>query len=139
MLFKLTNIRNRIQKTFSTKDLLSLMGDRVNDEIRFGKEKYRISSLQELGTDSEPSGSLIWRPEWIKINLLVTTSGQVDFPFEPNITDPEGLFLVVNGAMFDHGSHSAFHVQDSLLHWHGRFNLETTDVVYVKYLTLTHN
>jgi len=139
MLFKLTNIRNRIQKTFSTKDLLSLLGDRINDQIRFGKEVYRLSSLQEINPESENPENLIWKPEWVKTNLIVATSGQVDFPFEPNINDPEGLFLVVNGAMFDHGAQSAFHVQDSLLHWHGRFNLETTDVVYIKYLTLTHN
>ncbi len=139
MLFKLTNIRTRIQKTFSTKDLLGLIGDRVNDEIRFGKERYRISTIQELDGQSSESGALIWRPEWNKVNLIVTTSGQMDFPFEPSAGDPEGLFLVVNGALFDHGSHSAFHVDGGVLHWHGRFNLEPTDVVYVKYLTLTHN
>ncbi len=139
MLFKLTNIRNRIQKTFSTKDLLNLIGDRVNDEIRFGKERYRISSLEDLDSGGPTSGNLVWRPEWNKTNLAVSISGQVEFHFEPNINDPEGLFLVVNGALFDHGSHSAFHVDEGVLHWHGRFSLEPTDVVYVKYLTLTHN
>jgi hypothetical protein len=139
MLFKLTNIRTRIQKTFSTKDLLSLLGDRVNDEIRFGKERYRISTLQEVDGGSSNSSSLIWKPEWTKIDLIVSTSGQMDFAFSAEVNDPEGLFLVINGALFDHGSHSAFHVDGGILHWHGRFNLEPTDVVYVKYLTLNHN
>jgi hypothetical protein len=139
MLFKLTGIRNRIQKTFSTKDILGLVGDRVNDEIRFGKEKYRISSLQEVDAGDGNSGNLIWQPEWIKVNLIVTESGQVKFPFEPAVSDPEGLFLVVNGAMFDHGSHSAFHVEGSSLFWHSLFQLETTDVIYIKFLTLNHN
>jgi hypothetical protein len=116
-----------------------LMGDKVNDEIRFGKERYRISTLEEVATDSGNGSSLIWTPEWIKVNLLVNSSGQLTFPFESGANDPEGLFLVVNGAMFDHGSHSAFHVQDNILYWHGLFNLEPSDVIYVKFLTLTHN
>jgi hypothetical protein len=139
MLFKLTNIRTRVQKTFSLKDLLSLLGDRINDEIRFGKERYKISTIQELYDGQQESSTLVWKPEWIKLNLTVSTSGQAQFPFEPNADDPEGLFLVVNGALFDHGSHSAFHVEEGVLYWHGRFQLEPTDVVYVKYLTLTHN
>ncbi len=139
MLFKLTNIRTRIQKTFSTKDLLGLLGDKVNDEVRFGKERYRISTLQDVEENSSSPSNLIWRPEWIKIDLVVSTSSQVDFPFHAEVNDPEGLFLVINGALFDHGSHSAFHVEGGVLHWHGRFSLEPTDVVYVKYLTLNHN
>jgi len=139
MLFKLTNIRTRVQKTFSIKDLLRLLGDRVNDEISFGKERYKISTIQEIYTSQNDTSSLIWKPEWIKINLVVSASGQAQFRFEPNTDDPEGLFLVVNGALFDHGSHSAFHVEEGVLYWHGRFQLEPTDVVYVKYLTLTHN
>ena len=52
------------------------------------------------------------------------------------INDPEGLLLVVNGAMYDYGNDAAFHLEGNNLYWHGGFTLEITDRIYLKYLTL---
>jgi hypothetical protein len=66
-------------------------------------------------------------------------SGQTQFSISINTSDPEGLFLAVNGAIYDYGINSAFDIDSGTLNWHGGFNLEPSDHVYIKYLTLTSN
>jgi hypothetical protein len=108
MAFEIRKVGSTVKKTFNIRDILRLLGDRVNDEVRIDDESFRISTA-------------------------------IYFPVTVPYGDPEGYFLVVNGAMYDHGINSAFHITEATLVWHGGFTLEIGDRVYLKYLTLRKN
>lgn len=129
MAFTLTQIRTGEPQTFTVQVLLEKLGDPINDEIIINGEAYRIAGVQE-STTGAVSGN--WQREVIE----VTESDQTEFEVDINTSDPEGLFLVVNGALFDYGQNGAFHITGTTLYWHGRFNLSPSDQVYIKFLTL---
>lgn len=129
MAFTLTHIRTGEPQTFTVQVLLEKLGDPINDEIIIKGEAYRIAGVQESATGTV-SGN------WQRETIEVAESDQTEFDVDINTSDPEGLFLVVNGALFDYGLNGAFHIAGTTLHWHGRFNLSPTDQVYIKYLTL---
>ena len=129
MAFTLTHIRTGEDQLFTIQVLLEKLGDPINDEIIINGEAYRIAGVQE-STTGAVSGN--WQREVIE----VIESDQTEFEVDINTSDPEGLFLVVNGALFDYGQNGAFHIAGTTLYWHGRFNLSPTDQVYIKYLTL---
>ena len=129
MAFTLTHIRTGEQQTFTVQVLLEKLGDPINDEIIIKGEAYRIAGVQESATGTV-SGN------WQRETIEVTESDQTEFDVDINTSDPEGLFLVVNGALFDYGLNGAFHIADTTLYWHGRFNLSPSDQVYIKFLTL---
>jgi hypothetical protein len=132
MAFTLTHIRTGEDQLFTIQVLLEKLGDPINDEIIINGEAYRIASVQE---DSSTGGGSI-SSNWVRESIEVTQSDQTEFEVDINTSDPEGLFLVVNGALFDYGQNGAFHIEGTTLFWHGRFNLSPTDQVYIKYLTL---
>jgi hypothetical protein len=132
MAFTLTHIRTGEDQLFTIQVLLEKLGDPINDEIIINGEAYRIASVQE---DSSTGGGTV-SSNWVRESIEVTQSDQTEFEVDINTSDPEGLFLVVNGALFDYGQNGAFHIAGTTLFWHGRFNLSPTDQVYIKYLTL---
>ena len=132
MAFTLTHIRTGEDQLFTIQVLLEKLGDPINDEIIINGEAYRIASVQE---DSSTGGGTV-SSNWVRQSIEVTQSDQIEFEVDINTSDPEGLFLVVNGALFDYGQNGAFHIEGTTLFWHGRFNLSPTDQVYIKYLTL---
>lgn len=138
MAFTLMHIRTGAQKNFGVREILELLGDSINDEISIHGESYRIGNLQGdlegVATVTSP-----WRADWQKIPITVDVSGQLQFTVNLATNDPEGLFLAVNGAIYDYGINSAFDINSGILNWHGGFNLEPTDHIYIKYLTLTNN
>ena len=146
MAFEIRKVGSTLKKTFDIRDILRLLGDRINDEVRIDDVAFRISSATELdGGDGggggviDPSSIPLPLVDWIRVQLEVTESGQTYFPVTAPYGDPEGYFLVVNGAMYDHGINSAFHITEATLVWHGGFTLEVGDRVYLKYLTLKKN
>jgi hypothetical protein len=132
MAFTLTHIRTGEDQLFTIQVLLEKLGDPINDEIIINGEAYRIASVQE----DSPTGVGTVSSNWVRQSIEVTQSDQTEFEVDINTSDPEGLFLVVNGALFDYGQNGAFHIEGTTLFWHGRFNLSPTDQVYIKYLTL---
>jgi hypothetical protein len=133
MAFTLTHIRTGEQRDFTIREILQLLGDPVNNEILIRGESFRINDVQgDIGGGN-------WRADWQKIPMAIEQSGQTEFSIDLNTNDPEGLFLAVNGAIYDYGINSAFDIDSGTLNWHGGFNLEPTDHVYIKYLTLTTN
>ena len=132
MAFTLTHIRTGEQQTFTLQVLLEKLGDPINDEITINGETYRIGSMEETGGGT---GGTTVSSNWVRESIEVTQSDQTEFEVDINTSDPEGLFLVVNGALFDYGQNGAFHIEGTTLFWHGRFNLSPTDQVYIKYLT----
>lgn len=137
MAFQIRKVGSGSVATFTIQDLLGLLGDPVNDEVRIHGRQYRISSAVELDGGGGTVGALPL-PDWQRTPLVVSQSGQTAFQAELPATDPEGLLLVVNGAVYDHGPDSAFHVQGGTLYWHGPFALETSDSIYLKHLILKH-
>jgi hypothetical protein len=147
MAFEIRKVGSTLKKTFDIRDVLRRLGDRINDEVRIDDVAFRISSATELDGGDGGSGGGVIDPssiplplvDWIRVQLQVTESGQTYFPVTVPYGDPEGYFLVVNGAMYDHGINSAFHITEATLVWHGGFTLEVGDRVYLKYLTLKKN
>jgi hypothetical protein len=140
MAFTLTQVRTGEQKNFSVLEILELLGDPINNEIIIRGESYRINNVQgDLGGGGGDTDGGNWKADWQKIPLTIGTSGQNQFAVNVNTSDPEGLFLAVNGAIYDYGVNSAFDINSGTLNWHGGFNLEPTDHVYIKYLTLVNN
>lgn len=140
MAFSLTHIRTGEQKNFTVREILELLGDPINDEILIRGESYRINNVQgDLSSGGGGTDTSTWRADWQKIPMAVSVSGQTQFSVNVNTIDPEGLFLVVNGAIYDYGINSAFDINSGTLNWHGGFNLEPTDHVYIKHLTLIKN
>lgn len=138
MAFTLTHIRTGEQINFTIRDILQMLGDPINNEILIQGESYRINNVQgDIGGGSSDGST--WRADWQKIPMTVGVSGQTQFSISINTSDPEGLFLAVNGAIYDYGINSAFDIDSGTLNWHGGFNLEPSDHVYIKYLTLTNN
>ncbi len=138
MAFTLTKIRTGEQQNFTVREILELLGDPINNEIVIRGESYRINNVQG-DLSSGDSDTSTWRADWQKIPITVGSSGQTQFSVNVNTNDPEGLFLAVNGAIYDYGVNSAFDISSGTLNWHGGFNLEPTDHVYIKFLTLTNN
>lgn len=134
MAFALTHVRTGQQVVFTVREILELLGDPINDEILIHGQAYRIASVQgDLGGGT---GGSIGTVDWKKQTITVGQSGQSSFEINITPSDPEGLFMVVNGALFDYGTDGAFHIDSGKLYWHGRFQLEPTDIVYLKFLTL---
>lgn len=127
MPFILQNIRNGQETQFSITDLLKLIGDPINDEIKIGKKKYRISSCQEIS-----SGGSADEKQWVKSVIEVNVNGQAQFDISLDDDNTEGIFMVVNNMVYDHDT--AFYIDKSKLYWTGEFSLETTDEVYIKQL-----
>ncbi len=126
MTFILQNIRSGQPKEFSIKDLLSILGDPVNDEIRIGKQRFRISTCVELcGAEGEAK-------QWLKIPLTVNANGQTQFTIQLDTSNLDGIFMVVNNLVYDHNT--SFTVSTTTLTWTGDFPLEQTDTVYIKQL-----
>ncbi len=128
MAFILQNIRSGQETEFSIKDLLTLLGDPVNDEIKIGKKKFRISSCQEL---SNGVGAGEDR-QWVKTTLDVTANGQSQFNVTIEQNNTDGIFMVVNNLVYDYNT--SFYVDSSKVYWIGDFPLETTDSIYIKQL-----
>jgi hypothetical protein len=139
MAFSIQRVGATESETFSMIDVLRILGDKVNDEIKINGHAYRLSTVQEFGGDGgsvDPSLIPLPSVDWIRTPLDIITAGQTNFQVNVPINDPEGLLLVVNGAMYDYGSDAAFHMEGNNLYWHGGFALEITDRIYLKYLTL---
>jgi hypothetical protein len=139
MAFSIQRVGATESETFSIGDILRMLGDKVNDEIKINGHAYRLSTVQEFGGDGgsvDPSLIPLPTVDWIRTPLDIITAGQTNFHVSVPINDPEGLLLVVNGAMYDYGSDAAFHMEGNNLYWHGGFTLEITDRIYLKYLTL---
>ena len=128
MAFILTHIRTGEEQTFTVQVLLEKLGDPINDEITINGEAFRIASVKESA-----SGGAMVSSNWQREAIEITQSDQTEFEVNINTSDPEGLFLVVNGALFDYGQNGAFHIEGTTLYWHGRFNLSPTDQLYIKY------
>jgi hypothetical protein len=139
MAFSIQRVGATESETFTTVDILRILGDKVNDEIKINGHAYRLSTVQEFGGNGgsvDPSLIPLPSVDWIRTPLNIITGGQTNFQVNVPINDPEGLFLVVNGAMYDYGNDAAFHLEGNNLYWHGGFTLEITDRIYLKYLTL---
>jgi hypothetical protein len=126
MAFILQNIRSGQETEFSIKDILNLLGDPVNDEIKIGKKKYRISTCQELSSGAGEDR------QWVKTTLNVTANGQTQFNVPIDQNNIDGIFMVVNNLVYDYNT--SFTVNATTVFWNGEFPLETTDTVYIKQL-----
>jgi predicted ester cyclase len=128
--FTLKHLRTAEVKNFSTKELLEILGDKINDEILVNGEVYRISSFVATdGGDFTPPTF-----EW-QIAALTATNGATTFPFNAT-AETIGLFLTINGILYEYGQNKDFHVANGNLIWHGKFSIQTNDTILVKWLKI---
>jgi hypothetical protein len=138
MAFRLKDVRTGTVRSFTTREILSLLGDSINDEILIGQHRYRISSCEE--TDSGGGGVPdYYQIDWQKFQLPVTQGNQTLFSLPHDIADAESVFLTINNVLYEHGENRDFHLQDRELYWHGGFPLDTNDRVVVRYPLLVVN
>ena len=133
--FTLKHLRTGEIKTFSTKEVLEMLGDPVNDEIIVHNEVYRISSF--VGSDA---GDVVMpKLAWSNINFKLSPKVETKNIF-PLVLDTDGsnLFFIVNGMLYEYGIDKDYHTDGKYLYWHGGFNLDFNDIIYVKYLELKY-
>ncbi|MFN9111161.1 MAG: hypothetical protein ACK5XN_13960, partial [Bacteroidota bacterium] len=83
MPFEIRKVGSTVKKTFNIRDILRLLGDKVNDEVRIDDVSYRISSATELPTGGGSGGAGIIDPstiplplvDWIRVPIPITQSG----------------------------------------------------------------
>ncbi len=131
MAFILKHLRTENPKLFSIRDILMLLGDAINDEIRLHGEVYRISTCQEVGQGD--GGTTSAAIDWQIQQFSISENGQNLFPLADEISDPESTFLTVNSVLYAQGEHKDYHIQGSQLIWHGAFALETSDKIILRY------
>ena len=129
--FTLKHLRTGEIRTFSTKEVLEMLGDPVNDEIIVHNEVYRISSF--VGTDS--GEVTLPTMKWIQTRFSYSAKIGSTFPFAVTI-DGKALFFSINGVLYEYGADKDFHTDGTSLFWHGSFTLEASDVILVKYLQI---
>ena len=133
--FTLRHILTGESRNFSTKEILEMLGDTVNDEIIVHDEVYRISSFSATDSGDGTVPKLVWQNINFKLSPKVET--QNIFPFVLD-TDGSNLFFTVNGVVYEYGSDKDYHTDGKFLYWHGGFNLDFNDIIYVKYLELKY-
>jgi hypothetical protein len=132
MTFKLKNIQTGLFQNFRIKQILELLGDTIDDQLRIKDQVFEISSCIE--TDS--SGTGINSFQWVKNILTVSVAGQTEFVFPHEILDTEGLFLTINGILCEYGQNADFYIANGKLIWNGVYQLEQVDKINIKYLQI---
>lgn len=130
MAFSLSKVLDGERKTFSGKLILEMLGDVINDEIYIDGEAYRISSFVNLGGEGTGQAYVFQT-----IDIPVNQNNQTDFSLTQDIDDLSQAFLVINHVLYRHGPQLDFHITGQVLYWHGGFPLETSDQMYLRFLT----
>ena len=130
MAFSLRKVLDGERKTFSDKLIWEILGDKINDEIIIDEEAYRISSFINIGGESSGQTYV-----WETIDILISQNNQTEFSLTQDIDDPTNVFLVINHVLYKYGLQQNFHIANQSLYWHGGFQLEPTDQMYLKFLT----
>lgn len=130
MAFKLKSIRDDQSQIFSIQKILEVLGEKVNDEIFIDGKAYRISSFEDLSGGGDGGAVSTWQIQ----RFVITENTQNQFPFPDRFNDTESLFLVLNQALYSYGKDKDYHIENNSLYWHGDFELEVSDHLYLKYL-----
>ncbi|MBT3422930.1 MAG: hypothetical protein HN431_09010 [Bacteroidetes bacterium] len=130
MAFSLSKVGNGERITFSDKLILEILGDVINDEISIDGEAYRISSFISIGGEGSVQTYV-----WETIDISITQNNQTEFSINQDIDDPTNIFLIINHVLYRYGQNRDFHIVNQLLYWHGGFDLEPTDQMYLRFLT----
>ncbi len=130
MAFSLSKVLDGERITFSDKLILEILGDVINDEIIIDGEAYRISSFINIGGEGTGQSYI-----WETIDIPITQNNQTEFSINQDIDDPTNLFLIINHVLYRYGQNRDFHIANQLLYWHGGFELDPTDRMYLRFLT----
>ncbi len=130
MAFSLSKVLDGERITFSDKLILEMLGDIINDEIIIDGEAYRISSFINIGGEGTGQSYI-----WETIDIPITQNNQTEFSINQDIDDPTNIFLVINHVLYRYGQNRDFHIANQVLYWHGGFELDPTDQMYLRFLT----
>jgi hypothetical protein len=110
MAFTLKAVRSGQLKTFSAKEILELIGDRINDEIIIRDEVYRISSCVDFSLGGGGGGSTAGSIDWVTLELTMAANGETVFYNPEVISDTDSVFLTVNSVLYQYGVDRDFHI-----------------------------
>ena len=128
MAFTLIHLLSGEDREFSTKDLLELLGDTVNDEIVIKGQVYRPSTLVELPGTCGSSSPMIFRTLLYEVENDETT--EFIFQYQLNLLS---ILLTHNRKLCDYGENLDFHIDHGMLIWHGT-PLLNGDRIMIRYL-----
>lgn len=129
--FTLRHLRTAEVEHFSTKELLEILGDKVNDEILLNGEVYRISSFEATDSGDFVAPTFLWE----SIQLQAANNATI-FPFTGS-SETIGLIFSINGVLYEYGLTKDFHVENGQLIWHGGFSIDAKDRLVVKWLKIS--
>ena len=133
MAFKLKKVINGEENIFLIQKFLEILGDPINDEINIDGDAYRISSFVSLaGSGGSGTGTTYI---WHSVDLSVVSRNQREFYLSNIISNFTNTRLYINGVYYDYGNSKAYHIIGRTLIWHGGFELEVGDEVFLKYVT----
>ena len=124
--FEVRKVRDGERVSFSIREILKLLGDKINDEIQIEGEVYRISSCRETS-----SVSLEQTLNWVEIQIQVDYESQSIFTIEIQTEDYESIQLKVNSIPYSY--EKDFHIEQARLLWHGEFSLDPSDQITLSY------
>lgn len=128
--FSLKEIRSGAPELFDIQVLLELLGDPINDEIELGENRYRITSFQEIGSESSV-GTPHTPHSWVSFAIGIPNVGASIFSLEGRLIDVSNLFLSLNNVLYKYGQD--FSIESGNLHWQGQFELEPSDSLLLRY------
>ena len=129
MSFLLTPLQSEDSETFSTKEILELLGDPINDEILIKGKPYRLSSFIGLGAEDIDLNNFVLNEEEIVVPAIHNNQFTIINPFRPDKS-----LVFINGINYRHGVNKDFHVMNKNLIWHGQIDLAENDTIVIRYL-----
>ena len=126
--FRLTPLLSDNAEQFTTKQILELLGDTVNDEININGKVYRISSFAAVDSTDGILPAIIFHT----VEYIITPQDNNQFGFDVNI-DPNSILCTVNGVIYRYGVQKDFHIANKKLIWHGGVDLKVNDQLIIRY------
>lgn len=129
MSFSLKLLQTEETEVFSTKEILELLGDPINDEIQIKGKAFRLSSFEGLGAEDFALSNLTFNEEEQLVPAVHNNQFILEKPYRP-----DAIMVFVNGVYYRHGVNKAFHIHNNLLMWHGPIDLSENDVIVIRFL-----
>ncbi len=130
MAFQLTALNGEQPDVFTTKEILDILGDPVNDEIVLRGKPYRLSTFEAVGGEDGTPLLPIFRVHEFDI---AGSSNPTEFPFRET-SKIDGILCTLNGLVLLQGVDKDFHIDHGVFYWHGNTDLSSTDSLVIRFL-----
>ncbi len=129
MAFSLNKVIDGQRRVFQLQKILEILGDSTNDEIILDGQAFRISSFIALNTGNGSGLNSIW----LELIISVQYANQNQFNIGSALETNDSIQLFINGIYYPYNRPDTFHINNSILHWHGNFSLDVDDEIILKF------